>query len=213
MFLYTVAHTGMKRRMLLCVSTDFTAAFCLLQNKAIFYNQSLFFITRQSTIWNLLHKQKDNILKQDEQLKRKTDLDANLHILKSQKAAAAALAEAQAWEKSDQESEHPKQPQLGNMQQINPTEQVQEYVWQQSVLNNDLQTPQLGSHCHQGNSKSLQRTKYLSAQYDQQPRVHSFASHLCFEPKESLATGVMVNNHQIMMDFAIISPRFGHPYT
>ncbi|XP_025754973.1 uncharacterized protein LOC112842501 [Oreochromis niloticus] len=89
-------------------------------------------------------KQEASILKQQaEQLKKKADLDAELHILKSQKAAAAALAEAQAWEASAQESEHPQQPQLDDMQQFSPIERVQEYVQQQSELGNDLQTPQV----------------------------------------------------------------------
>ncbi|XP_039885710.1 uncharacterized protein LOC120732292 [Simochromis diagramma] len=89
-------------------------------------------------------KQEASILKQQaEQLKKKADLDAELHVLKSQKAAAAALAEAQAWEASAQESEHPQQPQLDGMQQISPLERVQEYVQQQSELGDDLQTPQV----------------------------------------------------------------------
>ncbi|KAL7868752.1 hypothetical protein SRHO_G00101360 [Serrasalmus rhombeus] len=91
-------------------------------------------------------EQEANILKQQaEQLKKKADLDAELHILKSQKAAAAALAEAQAWEASAQESEHPQQPQLDNMPPINAKERVQEYVQQQSELSVNLQTSEVNS--------------------------------------------------------------------
>lgn len=83
--------------------------------------------------------------------RKQTSWNNKLNSLKrkSQKEAAAALAEAQAWEASVQESEPPQQPQLYNMQQNNPTERVKEYLWQQWELCDDD----------------------LSAQYEQQPRV------------------------------------------
>lgn len=76
-----------------------------------------------------------NILKQQaEQLKKKADLDVDLHVLQSQKAAAAALAEAQAWEASAQESVVPQQPHLDNVPIIDAAQRTQECVQQQAEL-------------------------------------------------------------------------------
>jgi len=64
------------------------------------------------------HKEADILKKQAEQLKMKAELDADLQVLKSEKAAAAAQAEAQAWEESAQETGHPQQPQLVEMPRL-----------------------------------------------------------------------------------------------
>lgn len=64
-------------------------------------------------------------------------------MLKSEKAAAAAQAEAQAWEESAQETGNPQQPQLVEMPLMNPTQRTQEYVQQHAGLSSDLQTHQV----------------------------------------------------------------------
>lgn len=50
--------------------------------------------------FSFAQKEADVLKKQAEQLKKKAELDADLHVLKSEKVAAAAQAEAQAWEDS-----------------------------------------------------------------------------------------------------------------
>ncbi|XP_075315887.1 uncharacterized protein LOC142375626 [Odontesthes bonariensis] len=85
------------------------------------------------------HKEANILKKQAEQLKKKAELDADLHVLKSEKEAAAAQAEAQAWEDSAQEAGDPPQPQLVEMPQIDPAQRTQEYVQQHAELNSGLQ--------------------------------------------------------------------------
>ena len=86
------------------------------------------------------HKEADILKKQADQLKQKAELDADLHVLKSEKGAAAAQAEAQAWEESAQETRDPQQPQLVEMPLIDPTQRTQEYVQQHTDFNAGPQT-------------------------------------------------------------------------
>lgn len=86
------------------------------------------------------HKEADILKKQADQLKKKADLDADLHVLKSEKEAAAAQAEAQAWEESAQEDGDPQQPELDGMPLIDPTQRTQEYVQQHAEFNAGPQT-------------------------------------------------------------------------
>lgn len=83
------------------------------------------------------HKEADLLKKQAEQLKKMADLDADLHVLKLEKAAAAAQAEAQAWEESAQETGDPQQPQLVEMPLIDPTQRTEEYVQQTLQTHHD----------------------------------------------------------------------------
>ena len=75
--------------------------------------------------------------KKAEQLKKKAELQADLHVLRSQKAAAIALAEAQAWEASVHEGGgEPPQGQLDTkIASLNSLQRTAEYVQQQSEVN------------------------------------------------------------------------------
>lgn len=73
-------------------------------------------------------------------LKQKAALEADMLILQSQKAAASALAAAQAWETSTLESGDLQQPQVDQISPINAAQRTQEYVEQHSGLYVNTQT-------------------------------------------------------------------------
>lgn len=89
----------------------------------------------------LLYVQKEaEILKeQAEQLKKKAELNANVHLLKSQKEVAAAVAEAQAWEGSVPEDVDQQWPQLGAKPPLDPEQRTHDYV--QAAIQKEMDPP------------------------------------------------------------------------
>ncbi len=83
-----------------------------------------------------------DILKQQaEQLKKKADVDGDMHVLKSQKATAAVLAEVQAWKHLHKKAETHNSP---NWTRCHILSRLNEqYVQQHTELDFDLQTPQV----------------------------------------------------------------------
>lgn len=62
-----------------------------------------------------------------EVIKKKADLEANLHLLKSQKAVAVALAEAAAYEEAIESGELVEEPQVPD-QPLSPAERTSDYM-------------------------------------------------------------------------------------
>lgn len=77
------------------------------------------------------------------QAQKKAELDAGLHVLKSHKAAAAALAEAHAWEVSVHENRDPQQLQVDDKTLSSTAAQrTKEYAEQHSRADLNLRTLQ-----------------------------------------------------------------------
>ncbi|KAK7921993.1 hypothetical protein WMY93_008895 [Mugilogobius chulae] len=123
----------------------------------------------------LLYAQKEaEILKeQAEQLKKKAELDADLHLLKSQKEVAAAVAEAQAWESSMQEDvDHQLRPQLSTMPPLDPEQRTHDYVQEQAEIRKQPLLPP-DTNINETNNCSQLSDYSLSQRFQPLPQVGS----------------------------------------